>query len=57
MKPTLAFYPKLIVVLKSGTDKVDWMGMNEKFLHERKIILLFLRRNYFLRVFENINYF
>lgn len=52
MKPTLAFYPKLIVILRSGTDKVDWMGMKEKFLHERKIALLFLRRNYVLRVFK-----
>lgn len=36
VKPTLVFYPKLTVVLKSGIDKVDWMAMNEKFPHERK---------------------
>lgn len=41
MKPTLAFYPKLIVVLKSGTDEVHWLGMNEKPLHERKVALPF----------------
>lgn len=52
MKPTLAFYVKLIVVLKRCMDEVDWLGINEIFLHERKIALLFLRRNGVLRVFK-----
>lgn len=57
VKPTLVFYPKLIVVLKSGTDKVDRMAMNEKFLHERKIAHLVLRINCFFKTIKNINPF
>lgn len=59
MKPTLVFYPKLVVVLKSGTDKVDWLDMNEKSLHERKVALLFFSGEIVFRRFlrQNINPF
>lgn len=59
VKPTLAFYPKLIVVLKNGTDKVDWLGMKEKFLHERKVALLFFSGEivFWRLLHQNINSF
>lgn len=50
----MAFYPTLVVGLKSGTDKVDWMAINEKFPHERKVALLFFKEK-FCFLSENTN--